>query len=156
MTMPRSKPVWPAYTIASLALFCAVDGPAHAAALITGADIKDGSVTSADVKDNSVKASDVKNGSLGAVDLSEAARDTLATAGACGPGQKLIWLRVDLTADNLGVDNTVRIGRCVGTGDPIMGDGVVQPPEECDGGAGCDNQGQLTGTPGLDFSRILG
>ena len=75
-------------TILALALALAVGlaGSATAAKLITGSDIKNGSLTSADVK----------NGSLTARDLSRATRDGLAGAegdtGAAGPqgpaGQK--------------------------------------------------------------------
>jgi len=156
MATPPTRPVWPAYTIALLALFSAVGGPAYAEALITGADIKDGSVASIDLKNDSVKAVDVKNGSLTSNDLSAAAKaDLSGTAGACGEGEELRWLKVALTADGVRVDQTLRIGRCLGTGEQFMGDGIVQLPEECDtggiAGSGCSATGMLEGTPGVDF-----
>ena len=166
MPTSRSKPVWPAYVIALLALFCSLGGPAYAASLITGADVKDGSLTGADLKNGSVKGADVKDGSLASADLSEAAQAALAgqdgetgpsgTAGACGAGQELRWLTVGLTADAVLVDHTVRVGRCLGTGMQVLGDGIVQLPEECDDGNlvtgdGCDTSGMLEGTPGLVF-----
>ena len=40
-----------------------------AATLITGADVKDGSLTGADVRNGSLTGFDVKNGSLGGVDV---------------------------------------------------------------------------------------
>lgn len=158
MSTPHTRPVWPAYLIASLALFCGLGGPAHAAGLITGADIRDGSVASVDVKDATVKASDVKDGSIGLADLSDSAESQLtdrATGPACGEGQRLHWLRVKLTANGAPVDDTLRIGRCLGTGQQFLGDRIVQPPEECDGGDGCSPTGQLQGTPGLDFSAMF-
>lgn len=128
---------------------------ADAARLITGADIKDGSVTGVDLKDDSVKGVDIKDGSLASKDLSVAAKADLAgTAGACGAGQELRWLQVALTADGAEVDRTLRIGRCFATGDPVMGDGAVQWGEDCDNGGaaqGCSALGELEGTPGVDF-----
>lgn len=128
---------------------------ADAARLITGADIKDGSVTGVDLKDVSVKGIDIKDGSLASKDLSAAARSDLSgTTGACGAGQELRWLQVALTADGGEVDRTLRIGRCFAAGEQIMGDGAVQWGEECDtGGAGqgCSFTGELEGTPGVDF-----
>lgn len=169
MVTSRNKPVWPAYTIALLALFCALGGPAYAGSLITGADIKDGSVTGVDLKNGTVKGADVKNGSLATGDLSEAAQAELAgqdgldgdtgpsgTAGACGAFEELRWLKVGLMSGAVQVDQTVRIGRCVGTGTQVMGDGIVQLPEDCDdgnlvGGDGCDVGGFLEEAPGLLF-----
>jgi hypothetical protein len=124
---------------------------ADAARLVTGADIKDGSVASADLKDGSARSVDVKDGSLASKDLSAAARAELGTAGACGDGQELRWVKVALTSDGSEVDRTLRIGRCFATGQQMMGDGVLQWPEECDGGSGCSPDGQLQGTLGVDF-----
>ena len=156
-TSPRTKPVWPAYAIAVLALFFGLGGPAYAATLITGADIRDGSVTSVDLKDDAVKGVDVKNGSLSSNDLSEAAKTNLtSTAGACGAGQEFHWLSVGLIAGGLEVDRSVRIGRCVAAGPGAMGDGITQGDEQCDdgntaSGDGCSASGRLEGTLALDL-----
>jgi len=154
---PRTRPVWPAYAIAALALFCGLGGPAYAATLITGADIRDGSVASADLKDDSVKGVDVRNGSLSSNDLSEQARTNLSsTAGACSPGHELRWLTVGLVAGGLDIDESIRIGRCVATGTATMGDGATQAGEQCDdansaSGDGCSATGILEGVVALDL-----
>lgn len=44
-------------------------GSAYAAAKITGAQIKDGTVTTADIKNQNLTGLDIKNGSVGGVDL---------------------------------------------------------------------------------------
>lgn len=67
-----------ALPIACVALFVALGGPSYAAKLVTGADIKDGSVTGKDVKNSSLRSADVKNGSLVAADLKA---DTLRPKG---------------------------------------------------------------------------
>jgi hypothetical protein len=53
--------------IASLALVVAAIGPAAAAHLITGKDIKNGSVTGVDIKNNSLTGKQIKESTLGAV-----------------------------------------------------------------------------------------
>lgn len=68
-----------AVVVAFSALLLQLDAPAFAARLITGKDIKDGTLTSADLKDHTVAGADLKkssvtsvtvaNGSLGAADL---------------------------------------------------------------------------------------
>ena len=74
--------------VALLALFTAMGGTAYAAVVITGTNVKDGTLRSADIADGlyGVQSRDVKNGSLGAIDLSAAARTSLkGNAGATGP-----------------------------------------------------------------------
>lgn len=74
--------------VALLALSVAMGGTAYAALVITGNNVKDGSLRSADIADGlyGVQGRDVKNGSLGAIDLSAAARVALkGNAGATGP-----------------------------------------------------------------------
>ena len=147
----RSRPVWPAYAVAGAALFTALNGPAYAAGLITGADIKDGTVASADLKNDSVKGGDVKDGTLASKDLSSAARSELSgTVGACGPDEELMWLPVGLMSDGSMVDQSLRIGRCIAPGTGSVGDGLLQGLEECDdannhAGDGCSPIGTLEG-----------
>jgi hypothetical protein len=59
-------------------------GTATAAQLITGKQIKDGSVTSADIKNNSLTGRDIGNGSVGMSELSSQVRAALAKAGVSG------------------------------------------------------------------------
>jgi len=48
-------------------------GSSAATILITGADVKDGSLTGVDVKNGSIASADVKDAGLGVADLSPAA-----------------------------------------------------------------------------------
>jgi hypothetical protein len=54
---------------ATIALFLALGGTSYAAVVITGRNVKDGSLTGADVKTNSLSGSDVRDGSLLARDF---------------------------------------------------------------------------------------
>jgi len=62
-----------AVVIASAALFVALDGPTHAANLVSGKDIKNGSVTGKDVKNDSLTGADVSESSLGKVPAASSA-----------------------------------------------------------------------------------
>ena len=62
--------------IATVALFAALGGPATAATLLTGKDIKNGSLTGADLQDEALTGADVKDGSLTAADLAPDADQT--------------------------------------------------------------------------------
>ncbi len=55
--------------IAMLSLFIALGGPARAASLFDGGDIRNSSLTGADVKTGSLRGSDVRNGSLKSRDV---------------------------------------------------------------------------------------
>jgi hypothetical protein len=98
---------------------------AGAAALITGADVKDNSLAgediadgrlgSADYKDGSVKSADVKDGSIGAVDLNA---EVLGSVGFAGPN----WGIVDRNVIG-GGDSYLRAGPSV-----QLGQQLVQPP----------------------------
>src|SRR5262245_28121764 len=57
----------PATAIALLALFVAVGGPAHAARLIDGGDIRSGTVGSKQVKDRSLKERDLARSAVRAL-----------------------------------------------------------------------------------------
>jgi len=71
--------------VALVALTVAMGGTAYAAVIITGANVKDGSLRSGDIADgfNGVQSRDVKDASLGTIDLSAAARSALK--GNAGP-----------------------------------------------------------------------
>lgn len=55
--------------IAVTSLFIALGGPAQAASLITGSNIKNNSITSADIRNGSLTGTDVKNSSLTGSDV---------------------------------------------------------------------------------------
>jgi hypothetical protein len=77
----------PALVLSAVVLIIAMAGSATAAQLITGKNIKDGTVTSADLQDqgvksrdlknNGVRTADVKDGTLGAADLDPAVNGKL-------------------------------------------------------------------------------
>ena len=67
--MKRPSRPTPALVVAVAALVMASGGTSVAARLITGKDIKNGTVASADLKNGSVSSTDVKNGSLTGVDV---------------------------------------------------------------------------------------
>ena len=76
--------------IASLALFVALGGSATAASsLVTGSQIKNGTIAGKDLKKSTVTGSKVKNGSLSSSDLSTSAKSALKGAkgdpGPAGP-----------------------------------------------------------------------
>ena len=75
----------PAAAIAAVIALSASTG-AVASALITGADVKNGTLTSADLKNDGVKGKDIRDGSLTSGDLSAAALSALKGAqGPAGP-----------------------------------------------------------------------
>ncbi|MBA3780401.1 MAG: hypothetical protein H0X12_00895 [Nocardioides sp.] len=65
----KGKRPSPALIISSLALVVATGGTSYAAVMITGQDIKNGTVTSKDIRNNTVKSKDVKNNSLKSKDV---------------------------------------------------------------------------------------
>jgi hypothetical protein len=74
----------PSMIVAVIALLCALSGTATAAALITGAQIKNNTVSSLDLTNNGVKSVDVLNGSLKAVDFAPGQLPA-GPAGPAGP-----------------------------------------------------------------------
>ena len=97
------KHISPTTVLAAAALFVALAGSSTAAvdnvtALITGAQIKNGSVTGADVKNKSLTAADIK-GRL---------RGPQGVRGPAGPG--------DLRVRRAAWDSAPRLSECVQTG----------------------------------------
>ena len=74
-----------ASVVATLALFIAIGGTAAAGAqaLLSGRDVKDGSLTGADIQNDSLTGADIRPGSVGSNALSTFARANLR--GATGP-----------------------------------------------------------------------
>lgn len=74
--------------MAATALFIAVGGPAQAASLISGKDIRNNSVTGIDVRNNSLTGADVRNNSLTGADVRNLKKGDFAAgqlpAGATG------------------------------------------------------------------------
>jgi hypothetical protein len=93
MSRSRSRLTF-ANVVSVLALFVALGGTATAAVLITGKNVKDGTLTGKDIKNNSVASADVKDRSLLAKDfkpgqLVSGAPGPVGPAGAPGePGAK--------------------------------------------------------------------
>ena len=93
MSRTRSRLTF-ANVVSVLALFVALGGTATAAVLVTGKNVKDGTLTGKDIKNNSVASADVKDRSLLAKDfkpgqLVSGAPGPVGPAGAPGePGAK--------------------------------------------------------------------
>lgn len=77
-----------AYATAVLALVLTFSGGAYAAALIGGADVRDGSITGADIKDGSLRSRDVRDESLQGRDVRNHTiqKQDLAAGVAVAPG----------------------------------------------------------------------
>ena len=86
------KHLTPPAFIAGLALFVALGGPAQAARLITGADVRNSSLTGRDVRDNSLSGRDIRGlkvgdfaaGALAGLNGPQGARGSTGAAGANG------------------------------------------------------------------------
>lgn len=86
--------------IAVVSLFVALGGPAQAAALFTGAHIKNGSLTGLDVRNGSLRSGDIKDRSLLARDfragqLPAGAKGDTGAAGPAGPEGPSRWVLVN-------------------------------------------------------------
>jgi hypothetical protein len=100
----------PSLVISLLALFVALSGTSYAVTVVTGKNVKDGSLTGKDVKDNSLTSGDVRNGSLrlrdfrsGELPKAPGARGPAGPAGPAGPGgggcSERAFARVTATGD---------------------------------------------------------
>ena len=67
----------PSMVVALAALFVALGGSAYAAIVITGHNVRNGSLTGADIKNNSLASKDVKHNSLGGVAIAESKLKTV-------------------------------------------------------------------------------
>lgn len=74
-----------AAALVGLVLAAALGGSAGAAALLTGKDIKDGSISGRDIRTSSVQGSDVKDGSLTGADFAGSVAGPPGPQGPAGP-----------------------------------------------------------------------
>ncbi len=84
--LSRLRRLQPATLIALLALFVSLGGTAAAVTMITGRNVKDGSLTGRDIRDDSIAGRDIRDGSIAANDLESAlVRGSRGPVGAVGP-----------------------------------------------------------------------
>ena len=74
----------PAMLVAVAALFVALGGTAAAALVITGKNVRNGSLSGADIKNGTIKGGDVKNNSLSSADIKGRLQGPAGTAKAFG------------------------------------------------------------------------
>jgi hypothetical protein len=156
----------PSAAIAFAALFVAVGGPAQAAKLIDGGDIKAGTVGSKQIADRTVKPRDLSrravrslkatpDGSIGATKLADAAVTTRALA----PGSVLTGTvgdnsltAADLASNSVGTDEVEdnAVGqteiRNNGVGASEIADQSVDSGEVIDGGLTAEDVARWTGS----------
>jgi hypothetical protein len=101
----------PAFVVALLALFVALGGSASAAFLITGRNVKDGSLTGRDVKNGSLGSSDIKNHSLTGKDIKGRVRGPRGPAGAPGSAKAYADVLGNGQPNGFFTKNIVRISR---------------------------------------------
>ena len=91
----------PSLVVAGLALVVATGGTSYAAVMITGADVKNGSLTGKDLRKNSVTGKDVRNQSLTSRDVDNGSllakdfRDGELPAGEQGPAGVGRWALIN-------------------------------------------------------------
>jgi hypothetical protein len=163
--MSRMRPT-PSAAIALIALFVALGGPAQAAKLINGGNIKRGTVTSKQVKDRSLQPRDLARGTVRSlkatpqrsiVDASLA--DNAVTTRALAPGSVLTGTVGDgsLTAADLGTnsvgtdeveDNAIGQTeiRNNGVGASEIADQSIDTGEVIDGGLSAADVARWTGS----------
>jgi hypothetical protein len=156
----------PGTVIAIVALFVAVGGPAEAARLIDGDDIKRGTVGSKQIKDRSVKPRDLTrdavrtlkatpDGSIGAAKLA----DDAVTTRALAPGSVLTGTvgdnsltATDLASNSVGTDEVEdnAVGqteiRTNGVGASEIADQSIDSGEVIDGGLTAEDVARWTGS----------
>jgi hypothetical protein len=152
--MPRVRMPSPAALIALVALFVALGGPAQAARLITGKEIKKNTITS----------KQIKNRSLGVVDLSRGAARRLTATPPSSIGSDKIADGSIAAADLAGasvnsshvVDQTLQ-GVDIAT-NAVSADEIapnsIQGDELEDGRLGARDVGSFVGTLSLDFPPL--
>jgi hypothetical protein len=156
----------PSAVIAAVALFVAVGGPAQAAQLIDGGDIKAGTVGSKQVKDRSIKPRDLTRRAVRTLKVTPARSvteaslaDNAVTTRALAPGSVLTGTvgdgsltAADLAANSVGTDEVEdnAVGqteiRNNGVGASEIADQSVDTGEIIDGGLTAEDVARWTGS----------
>lgn len=101
----------PALVVALLALFVALGGTASAAFIITGRNVKNGSLTGKDVKNGSLGSSDIKNHSLTGKDIKGRVRGPRGPAGAPGSAKAFADVLGSGQVNGFASKNILRVSR---------------------------------------------
>jgi hypothetical protein len=148
---PGSRRPSAAFVLAAVALFVALGGPAEAQKLLSGSDIKKGTVTTRQIKDRSLEAKD----------LSVKARRALATGGVTSRAVADSSLTAaDLGANSVGTeelgDNAVGQAeiRNNGVGASEIADNSVDGGEIVDGGLRARDIARFSGTLEVRFTKV--
>ena len=83
-TKNTSPVAWAGLLIAVLALAVALTGAGYAAFVVTGKDVKNGSLAGKDIKNSSVTGKDIKDDALTGADVAESSLGTVPNASALG------------------------------------------------------------------------
>jgi hypothetical protein len=162
--------------VAIAALFVAVGGPAQAARLIDGGDIREGTVTSKQVKDRSLKPEDLTKRavrSLTATPDRSVVEGKLAgadvTTRVLAPGSVMTGsvadnslTAADLASSSVGTDEVAdnAVGQAEirnnGVGATEIADQSIDGGEIIDGGLLARDVGRFSGTLIVDFSALAG
>ena len=166
----------PSAAIAIVALFVAVGGPAQAAKLIDGRDIRRGTVGSKQLKDHSVKARDLTPGAVRSLTATPARSiaasklaDNSVTTRALAPGSVLTGTvgddsltAADLASNSVGTDEVEdnAVGqseiRNNGVGASEIADQSIDSGEIIDGGLLARDIARHTGVLLVDFAALKG
>jgi hypothetical protein len=174
--MPRLRPPSPSLAIAIAALFVALGGPAQAAKLIDGGDIRKGTVASKQVKDRSLKARDLSRRAVRTLKATparsvtgEALADRAVTTRTIAPGSVLTGsvgddtlTAADLAPNSAGPDEVAdnAVGqteiRNNGVGPSEIADQSVDTGEVIDGGLTVRDVARFSGSLLVNFSGLTG
>ena len=166
----------PSAVIAAVALFVAVGGPAQAARLIDGGDIKAGTVGSKQVKDRSIKPRDLTRGAVRTLKATpnrsireNKLADNAVTTRVLAPGSVLTGsvgdgslTAADLAANSVGTDEVEdnAVGqteiRNNGVGASEIADQSIDGGEVIDGGLLARDVARYAGVLIVDFSELDG
>jgi hypothetical protein len=166
----------PTGVIAIAALFVALGGPAQAAKLIDGGDIKTGTVGSAQIEDRSIKARDLTPGAVRALQATPGRSigpgklaDGAVTTRALAPGSVLTGTvgdnsltAADLASSAVGTDEIEdnAVGqteiRNNGVGASEIADQSIDGGEVIDGGLLARDVARFSGVLIVDFSALAG
>jgi hypothetical protein len=99
----------PAMLVALAALFIALGGTASAALVITGANVRNGSLSGRDIKNGTIKGADVRNNSLTAKDIRGRLRGPAGPAGPAGTARAFAEMAANGQVNGLLSRNIARV-----------------------------------------------